>query len=261
MIINQDCVEWMRSQPDDSVDVVVSSPPYNIGIAYNSYGDKLTAQDYLCWQKTVWTQACRILKPTGHLFLNIAPTRKDPLLPYRVADSVPWTIQNSILWSKCIEIDGYVRGHGVVTASKKYLPNGHEMVFHFTKNGDTEIDIQASSVPYQPAWAADNEKRTGRNWRPTVNNWHIPYETCGSFGGNRTKELKGEKRHPAIFPRELVRHCLRVAGAQPEHTVYDPFGGTGTTGVVAQEFGCAWIATDLDPDYCKFAQKRCNAVK
>jgi len=253
----QDCLTWMATQPDASVDIIVSSPPYNIGLNYNTYGDKMTADQYLEWQQAVWTQACRILRPTGHLFLNIAPTRRDPLLPYRVADAVPWRIQNSIVWSKCIEIDGHVRGHGVVTASKKYLPNGHEMVFHFSHKGETAIDIAASSVPYQPAWAADNARRTGRNWRPNVNNWHIPYETCGSFGGNRSLELKGDKKHPAIFPRELVRHCLRLAGAQPGQTVYDPFAGTGTTLWVAEkEFGCEAIGTEIDPDYAAFIHER-----
>jgi len=251
----QDCLAWMATQPDDSIDIIVSSPPYNIGLNYNTYGDKMTAQQYLAWQQQIWSEACRILRPTGHLFLNISPTRRDPLLPYRVADSVSWTIQNSIVWSKCIEIDGHVRGHGVVTASKKYLPNGHEMVFHFTESGQTEIDIAASSVPYQPAWAADNERRTGRNWKPTVNNWHIPYETTGYMGAD-AKEVKGDKGHPAIFPRELVRHCLRVAGIQPEQRVYDPFAGTGTTLAVSQEFGAVGIGTEIDPDYCDFIRKR-----
>lgn len=253
-IINQDCLEWMKTQPSQSIDIIVSSPPYNIGIAYNTYGDKISQDDYLKWQQEVWTEACRILKDQGHLFLNIAPTRRDPLLPYRVASSVPWKIQNSIVWSKCIEIDGHVRGHGVVTTSKKYLPNGHEMVWHFTKNGDTPIDIEASSVPYQPAWAADNAKRTGRNWRPTVNNWHITYETCGP--GDSATVLKGEKKHPAIYPRELVRHCLRMAGAQAGQIVYDPFSGTGTTMAVAKEMGIDSIGTEIDKDYADFIEQR-----
>jgi site-specific DNA-methyltransferase (adenine-specific) len=251
----QDCLEWMRTQADDTIDILVSSPPYNIGISYNTYGDKMTAQDYLDWQKEIWTEACRILKPDGHLFLNIGPTRKDPLLPFRVADTIPWQIQNSIVWSKCIEIDGYVRGHGVVTASKKYLPNGHEMVFHFTKDGKTDIDIQASAVPYQPAWAADNSKRTGRNWRPTVNNWHIPYETVGSWG-QASATLKGTVKHPAIFPRELVRHCLNVAGAQPGDIVFDPFAGSGTTLAVAKEMGIDSIGCEIDPAYAAFIHQR-----
>lgn len=256
MIHNIDCLEWMKTQPDNIIDICVSSPPYNIGMMYNTYGDKMKPDDYLIWQKEVWEQVCRLLKPDGHLFLNIAPTRKDPLLPFRVASNVPWKIQNSIIWSKCIEIDGHVRGHGVVTSSTKYLPNGHENIFHFTKNGNTPIDIVASGVPYQPAWAADNERRTGRNYRPTVNNWHIGYETCGSFGGNKSQQLKGDKKHPAIYPAELVRHCLTLAGVNSNKIVFDPFTGTGTTLVVAKELGMGIIGTEIDADYHIFATSR-----
>lgn len=74
--------------------------------------------------------------------------------------------------------------------------------------------------------------------------------------GQAAAELKGSKGHPAIFPRELVRHCLRVAGAQPGQTVYDPFAGTGTTLVVAQEFGCSAVGTEIDTDYCDFIKQR-----
>ena len=89
-----------------------------------------------------------------------------------------------------------------------------------------------------------------------MNNWHIPYETCGSFGGNKSQELKGDKGHPAIFPRDLVRHCLNVAGAQPGQVVYDPFGGTGTTMVVAKEMDLDGITTEIDIDYYNFIQQR-----
>ena len=258
MIINQDCLEWMATQPDNSIDIVVSSPPYNRGLAYNTYVDRKT--DYIDWMKCVWTEVCRILKPTGHLFVNIAGNSRDPFLAYELAQTVPWRVQNNIVWAKAVEFKGHIYGRSTVNINSKYvLPHGHETLWHFTECGKTPIDIQASAVPYRPEYAEDNYKRTGRTHRPTTTCWHIPYETTGYMGQN-SASLKGDKTHPAIFPRELVRHCLRVAGAKPEHTVYDPFGGTGTTGVVAQEFGCAWIATDLDPDYCEFAQERCNAA-
>lgn len=256
MIHNIDCLAWMKTQANESIDICMSSPPYNIGIQYNTYGDKMKQEDYLTWQKNIWMEVCRLLKPDGHLFLNIAPTRKDPLLPYKIATNVPWTIQNSLVWSKCIEIDGHIRGHGVVTTSTKYLPNGHEMVFHFTKDGNTPIDVIATGVPYQPAWAADNESRTGRSTRPTVNNWHIGYETCGSWGGNKTKQIKGDKKHPAIYPAELVRHCLKLAGVDSTKIVFDPFSGTGTTLVVAKELGMNEVGCEIDIDYYTFAKGR-----
>lgn len=251
---NQDCLEWMNTQADHSIDIIVSSPPYNKGIAYNGYQDQ--RRDYLEWQREVWIQACRILRPTGHLFLNIAGSPREPFLAYEVARSVPWRVQNNIVWAKAIEFQGHIYGRSTVNINAQYrLPNGHETVWHFTAKGKTPIDIQASAVPYRPEYAEDNFQRTGRRTRPTTTCWHIPYETTG-YMGQDAAAVKGEKGHPAIFPRELVRHCLRVAGAKPGQTVYDPFAGTGTTLLVAQEFGCDAVGTELDSDYCAFIHQR-----
>ena len=254
-LYEQDCVEWMRTQSDSSVDIIVSSPPYNRGIAYNTYKDRKS--NYLEWQQEVWTEACRILKPTGHLFLNIAGNSQDPFLAYEVARSVPWRVQNNIVWAKAVEFQGHIHGRSTVNINSKYsLPHGHETVWHFTAQGKTPINIAASSVPYRPEYAEDNFKRTGRTHRPTTTCWHIPYETTG-YMGKAAAEVKGDKGHPAIFPRELVRHCLRVAGAKANDRVYDPFAGTGTTLWVAEkEFGCKAIGTEIDADYADFIRKR-----
>lgn len=251
MIIQQDCQEWMKNQPDDSIDIIVSSPPYNINIKYNTYTDR--KDNYVQWMHQVWREATRILKPTGHLFLNIQPTRDNPLMPYEVVSGIDWQIQNTFIWNKCVEIDGYVRGQGTVVKSEKYLPNGWEFVFHLTEKGSTRISQERSGVPYQPAWAEANYKSTGRTIRPTVNSWFIPYETNGA---KSNKTMANGKKHPAIYPRDLVRKCLKVADAQPGQTVYDPFGGTGTTYIVAQEFACNAITTEIDPDYVKFIKEK-----
>jgi len=68
--------------------------------------------------------------------------------------------------------------------------------------------------------------------------------------------FRSDLGHPAIFPRDLVRHCLNVAGAQPGQIVYDPFGGTGTTVVVAKEMNLMGITTEIDVDYYNFIQTR-----
>ena len=251
MVINEDCLDWMKGQESNILDVVVSSPPYNINIGYNTYADK--RDNYTQWMVDVWEEAFRLLKPTGHLFLNIQPTRDNPFMPYEIVSQLSWQIQNTFIWNKCVEIDGYVRGQGTVVNSKKYLPNGWEFVFHLTQKGKTEISQERSGVPYQPQWAEANYKSTGRKTRPTVNSWFIPYETNGV---KSNKTLANGKKHPAVYPRELVRKCLRVADVQPNQVVYDPFGGTGTTAVVAKEFGCKWITTEIDVDYVEFINQR-----
>ena len=250
----QDCLAWMRTQADNTIDIIVSSPPYNIGIGYNKYKDKRT--DYLEWQREVWEQACRILKPTGHLFLNIAPTKAEPFLPYLVANNVPWKVQNQIIWAKAIEFQGHIYGRSTVNINSQYaLPNGWEMIWHFTHKGKTPISITQSSVPYRPEYAEENTRRTGRTHRPTTTAWHIGYETTGSWG-QASAAVKGTVKHPAIYPRELVRHCLNVAGAQPGHIVFDPFAGTGTTLLVAKEMGIDSVGCEIDPDYATFIHQR-----
>ena len=259
MIINRDCLEWMQEQDDGCVDIIVSSPPYNRGIAYNSYSDK--RQDYLLWMQQVWTQACRILKPTGHLFLNIAGSSKDPFLAYELAQTVPWRVQNNIVWAKAVEFKGHIYGRSTVNINAKYtLPHGHETVWHFTEKGKTPISLKQSSVEYRPEYAEENYRRTGRRTRPTTTCWHIPYETTG-YMGQEASELKGDKGHPAIFPRDLVRHCLNVAGAQPGNILYDPFSGTGTALAVAQEMGLKYLGTEIDTDYVEFTKTRLGILQ
>ena len=248
MIINGDCAEELKKLPDKSVDVCITSPPYNIGIQYNTYADK--RKDYQQFLTGIFAEITRVLKDDGHFFLNISPTREDPFFAYNIAKLVPMVVQNPIVWAKSIEIDEAVRGHGQVGWSDYYLCRGYEMVWHFTKTGLVPIDREYSAVSYQPEYLEDNKERTGRTTRPTTDCWFIGYETVG-FCGVDAETLKGEKHHPAIFPRELVRHCIKVAGLR-KGVVLDPFAGTGTVAVVCKEMGLDTIAIEIDKDYYDF---------
>ena len=162
-----DCDAVVRSLLDNSIDIVVSSPPYNIGREYGLYQDRKI--NYLEWQINLWNEVCKKMSDTGHVFLNIQPSRKNPLWCYELVSALDWTIQNTFIWNKRIEIDGYVRGQGTTSQSKKYICNGWEYVFHLTKKGKTQISQKQSGVGYHPQWAEENAKRFGKTWRPTVN--------------------------------------------------------------------------------------------
>ena len=159
-ILQGDCLDIMKDIDNDTFDIIVSSPPYNIGINYNTYEDKKV--DYIDWQVKVWEEAFRVLKPTGHLFLNIQPSRQNPLWCYELVSKLSWKLQNTIIWNKQLEIDNHIRGQGTSFQSEKYLPNGWEFVFHLTKDGKTPISQERSSVPYNPQWAESNAKRNGK---------------------------------------------------------------------------------------------------
>ena len=257
MIHNKDCLEFLKDTKDNSFDLCVSSPPYNIGLGYNKYNDD--RDDYIQWMNDVWKEVCRVLKDDGHLFLNIAYTKNSPFSAYKIAENVPWELQNNIIWGKSIEIDGRVRGYSTPTSSKRYLQNGWEHLFHFTKDGDTEIDLKWSGVPYNEEYnnAARNLKRSGRDWRPTTNCWHITYQSKATK--EITKEIAGDKKHPAIFPTKLVEKCLKVSGLK-KGIVFDPFMGTGTTACVAKEYGLEYVGCEIDKDYWQFSNERLTRI-
>ena len=104
-IHNIDCLEFMKGIKDNSYDVVITSPPYNIGRNYNLYNDNRS--DYIEWQKQVFNEVCRVLKSNGHLFLNIASTKNDPFAPYKIAEKLNWKFWSYINKKGNIQVDTF----------------------------------------------------------------------------------------------------------------------------------------------------------
>ena len=256
-LYNDDCLNVLPTLSDKSVDLIITSPPYNIGRSYNKYNDN--RKDYVSWLIKIFNDCCRILKTDGHLFLNLSSTKNYPFACYKIAEQLDWQLQNNIIWAKSIEIDGYVRGYSTPTSSKRYLQNGWEHIFHFTKNGNTEIDLEWSGVPYNTDYnnAVRNEKRSGKSWRTTTTYWYYTYKSKATKEINR--QITGDKLHPAIYPNSLVEKCIKVSGLK-KGIVLDPFMGTGTTGLVAKKYNLNFTGIEIDQDYFEFAKQRINAT-
>ncbi len=256
-LYNVDCLNYIKTLEDQCVDLVISSPPYNIGMSYNTYNDN--QDNYIAWQTKIWNECCRILKPSGHLFINLGVSKTNPFDAYKIAENINWVLQNNIVWAKSLEIDGFARGYSTPTSSKRYLRNGFEHIFHFTKDGNTEIDLEWSGIPYNTEYnnAERNFKRSGKRWRPTTNCWHLTYESKATK--KITKELTGDKKHPAIYPIKLVEKCIKVSGLK-NGVVFDPFLGTGTTSIVAESMGLNSIGCEIDKDYFDFACERLERI-
>lgn len=255
-----DCLAGMRGLPAQSVDVVVTSPPYNLGIEYTSYSDRKDRDEYLIWCVQWAAEIKRVLHDDGALFLNLGSGSLDPLLPHelllRVTDEL-FRLQNTIHWVKSISItndDDTVisRGHFKPINSKRRLNDCHEYVFHLTKTGEVAIDRLAIGVPY-----ADKSNVTrwahadGRDRRCRGNVWFIPYRTI------RSREK--QRPHPATFPVELAEHCLLLHGAENQ-VVMDPFLGLGSTAIAAQACRAAkFIGFEIDPNYFSVAKERVDS--
>src|SRR5262249_5432320 len=137
---HEDCIEGMARLADESIDLVVTSPPYNLGIRYGKFSDSQDRESYLRWCTKWAEQVRRILKPTGSFFLNIGAAPSNPMLPHEIVIELcdVFVLQNTIHWIKSIAIEdreGEVRsyGHFKPISSKRFVNDCHEYVFHFTK--------------------------------------------------------------------------------------------------------------------------------
>src|SRR6266568_4581563 len=255
----KDCVKGMADMPPASVDLVVTSPPYNLGIKYKNYNDSRTRNDYLNWSRVWATEVKRVLKDEGSFFLNLGSAPSNPLIPHELIGALKelFVLQNTFHWIKSITVntkEGELisAGHFKPLHSKRYVNDCHEYVFHLTKHGETPLDRLGVGVPYSDK---SNIKRwahtKGRDLRCRGNNWFIPYKTIVS----RSKQ----RPHPATFPTELVVNCIKVHGVRSDLVMMDPFLGIGHAAMAAKQCGIGrFIGFDIDPDYVQVAR---NAIE
>jgi site-specific DNA-methyltransferase (adenine-specific) len=258
-IFCEDCADGMRRRlPDGSIDIIVTSPPYNIGTRYNTHQDNLPFDRYLDWMEEVACECRRVLKDDGSFFFNIGDKASDELRSFRVAERLArhFTLQNTIHWIKSMAApeEGVNMGHYKPVNSDRYLNNAHEYIFHFTGAGQVALDKLAIGVPYQDKSNIGRWKKATQDLRDRGNTWYIPYDTVVSA-----------KPHPAAFPEKLPEMCIRLHGlvrrtADEPLAVLDPFMGTGTTAVAAKRLGCRYVGFELDPHYVQICKSRLSQL-
>ncbi len=242
-ILNGDVVHVLSRIPDETVHLIVTSPPFNVGINYDQHADSMPHKDYLEWMYQVWAACLRVLVPGGRICINIDatmsrdvteeyPERVHPLhvdftnqirdLGYIYRGEICWTKQNApgkdTCWgSYCLCSNPHIRRNCeyIILASKGSL----------TLEGDFMM--------------CDLTKKEFHEW--TLSEWKIPPQTKS-------------KGHPVPFPRELVRRCVKLF-SYVGNTVLDPFNGSGTTTQTAFELGRQYIGIDNSEQYCKLAKQ------
>ena len=236
-----------------SVDVVVTSPPYNLDLRYGAYQDRREEAEYLDWMVLVAEAVRRVMRPDASFFLNISGSSSRPWLPFELIVRLRplFVLQNHITWIKSIALPDDSVGHYKPVNGARFLNHAHEHIFHLTLDGQVRLDRLAIGVPFKDK---SNIARRGhaKDLRCRGNTWFIPYKTVQ----NRAAKF----HHPGTFPVDLPRWCIRMHG-KPEAVVLDPFMGTGTTLVAAWEEGCRGIGIELDPEYVEIAQARLAAAR
>lgn len=232
-----DSLEFLREMPDNCIDLIFTSPPYNFGINYSHADDVNPWEDYFDKLFAIFGECARVLKSGGRIAVNIQPLFSDYIPSHHIISNffikqgLIW--KGEIIWEKNNYNCKYCTWGSWQSPSSPYLKYSWEFIEVFCKNtlikdGDKEsIDI------------------TGDEFKKWVYaKWSIAPE----------KRMK-EYGHDAMFPEELARRVIKLFSYKND-IILDPFNGVGTTTKVAHELERSYIGIDIDSNYCKIAKKR-----
>jgi site-specific DNA-methyltransferase (adenine-specific) len=260
VILEGDALTVLQRIPDDSVQCVVTSPPYWGLRDYNipdQIGLEATLPQFINRLRSVFAEVRRVLRPDGVFWLNIgdgytsgnrgwrAPDKKNPARAMGVRPDTPEGLKpkdlHGIPWrlAFALQDDGWYLRADIVWNKPNAMPESvkdrptrsHEYMFMFTKDEQYYYDRNAVLEP------------NGRNCRSV---WNI-----------NTQPFPGA--HFATFPPKLVEPCIK-ASTRDGDFVLDPFFGSGTVGLVAQQLNRRYVGIELHPDYVALAAERLTAA-
>ncbi len=260
-LLHGDCLQVLPTLPESSIDLVVTSPPYNLGINYKSFKDTAPREEFLTWCQQWAAELKRVMASDASFFLNVGAAPANPLMPHQLilaltdGPNALFTLQNTFHWVKSISIETRAgeqisAGHFKPINSKRFVNDCHEYIFHLTKSGTVELDRRAAGVPYQDKSNIARWGHTGgQDLRCRGNTWFIPYDTIMSRDKDRP--------HPATFPIALVEQCIKLHGKGTETRLIDPFLGIGTSAIAALRQKLEhFTGIELDAHYLETANER-----
>ena len=263
MLHHGDCLQVLPALPEGSVDLVVTSPPYNLGINYRSFDDTAGRTEFLAWCLAWAAEVKRVLSDDGSFFLNVGAAPANPLMPHQIVLAFTegpeplFVLQNTFHWIKSVTVetragDQISAGHFKPINSKRFVNDCHEYIFHFSPAGRTRLDRRAVGVPYQDPSNIKRWAQAGSGLRCRGNTWFIPYETIQSRDRDRP--------HPASFPPKVPEQCVRLHGLERAGLMMDPFLGLGSSAIAAVRLGVDFIGVEMDEHYLREAVARVKAA-
>jgi len=239
-IICADALTALKQIESETVDLVLTSPPYNFDMDYDQHNDKSEPTDYLSTLVKIFDECIRVLKSGGRLIVNIQPNYKEYYPTHHAITAA--MIERGLIWRGEIvwlknNLKKLTAWGSWMSPSCPYLSYPFEFIEVFSKDtlkhiGDKEnIDI------------------TKDEFIECVNgHWTIAPET-------RMKNFN----HPAMFPEELAKRCIKLFSYKND-LVLDPFNGAGTTTYVANLLGRNYIGIDISETYCNIAKERISST-
>lgn len=257
-----DCFELLKQLPNESIDLIITSPPYCIGKAYENPKDDIDTfkREHLL----IFPEIYRVLKPGGSICWQVGyHVDQGSVVPldfyvYEIFTSknqdltFPIILRNRIVWTF---------GHGL--NSQNRFSGRHELILWFTKGNEYKFDLDAVRVPQKypgkRSYRGPNKGKlsgnpAGKNpsdvWEAATDVWDIP-----NVKANHVEKTT----HPCQFPVSIPRRLIKAL-APKNGMILDPFMGVGTTGVAAALEGRKFAGAELQHDYFEIAKARVKSA-
>jgi site-specific DNA-methyltransferase (adenine-specific) len=239
-ILNEDAMAGIARIPDDSIDLVVSDPPYCLGKDYGNGSDKLEPEEYLDWSKQWLDAIIPKLKSTGSFYIFLTWRYSPEIFCYL---KKKLTMLNEIIWDRRVPSMG---------GSTRRFSSVHDNIGFFAKGRDYYFNIDAVRIPYdeETKKARSRSIFVGSKWLEAGCNpkdvWSI----------SRLHRIHSEREdHPTQKPLEIIERMVK-ASCPPHGVVLDPFMGSGTTAVAAHRLKRRFVGFEINPDYCELIRQR-----
>ncbi len=238
--IFQHSSEKMNELPDNSIHLMVTSPPYNVG---KEYDEDLSLLDYQQMLRNVWQEVRRVLAPGGRACINAANLGRKPYIPlhsYIIDDmqSLGFLMRGEIIWNKAASSSGSTAWGSWLSASNPTLRDVHEYILVFSKD----------TFRRKPIEGRENTIEKDQFLEYTKSVWTFPTVSAKKIG------------HPAPFPEELPARLIQLYTYSDE-IILDPFMGSGQTALAAVKNGRKYVGYETNGEYVKLAEERIGRAK
>lgn len=236
-IICGDSKSVLKNLPDNCIDLIFTSPPYNFGLNYHSGKDEIKWQEYFDKLFAIFDECIRVLKYGGRIIVNIQPLFSDYIPSHHIVSKyfldrdLIW--KGEILWEKNNYNCKYTAWGSWKSPSSPYLKYTWEFLEIYAKGSLKKLGSKNMS---------DIKAEEFKKW--VLAKWSIaPERKMKNYG------------HPAMFPEELAERAIKLFSFKGD-VVLDPFNGVGTTTAVAKKYGRKYLGIDISNQYCKKSLKR-----
>lgn len=239
-IYNQDALEGMCLLPDESIDLVVADPPYNLGKDYGNDSDKQEYEEFMQWNEKWLSLAISKLKPNGSLYIFATWRYSPEIFVYLKSKMI---MLNEIIWDRKVPSMG---------GSTRRYSSVHDTIGFFAKSKEHYFDLDAIRIPYDEATKKARSRSifVGKKWL------EMGYNPKDLWSVSRLHRIHAEREdHPTQKPLEIIERMVR-ASCPENGIVLDPFAGTGTTALACLKNNRKYITYELNPIYYELILNR-----